>query len=146
MRLSKLLLPVSTLALVACGDPQEVLPSKPVLYVDRLKLEFNTEFDRGTYVGQTTFNALYIENRGLQPLELSKVEKSGRDASFFTLELPEPLKSGQTLTLPSRATTAVQVAFRPNDDRAFAAELTLTSNDPDRPSFKVELAGLGINP
>lgn len=156
MRLFKLLLPVSTLAFAACGGPSEVppdkpilpetLPDRPVLFVDRLKLEFNTEFDEATYVGQTTFNSLYIENRGLQPLDLSKVERGGRDASSFTLQLPEPLNNGQPLRLESRKATAIQVAFKPNAARAFEGELTLTSNDPERTTFKVGLAGLGVTP
>lgn len=145
MRLSKLLLPVSALALVACGgEPPEVLPDKPVLFIDRLKLEFNTEFDRGTYVGQTTFNSLYIENRGLRTLELSRVERGGRDATAFTLQLPEPLGNGQPLRLEARQTAAIQVTFRPNAARTFEGQLTLTSNDPDRPTFSVGLEGLGI--
>jgi hypothetical protein len=142
MRLRTLWIPITLLSLAGCGDDGVELEKGPFLKVDRLRMEFDTEFGSGTYVGATGFNSLYIENGGDAPLEITKITKSGSGA--FTLRLPEDV------TLPYRLEslkrTFVEVRFTPPEAKTYEGKLVIESNAGNAPMQEVALAGRGIPP
>jgi hypothetical protein len=146
MRLLNLWTPIILLALAGCGggDDGVTLEKGPFLFVDRDSLGFDQEFGSGTYVGASTFNALYLENRGDQPLNITGVTLSA--PSVFTLQLPDELSNGQTLTLDSRAHTSIQVQFKPTKAETYTGTLTIQSNAGNTPQKDISLSGKGVTP
>jgi hypothetical protein len=142
MRLHPLWLSVIVIALAACGN--EGPSEQPELYVDRGALSFGQEFGTGAYVNQEITESLYIENRGLQPLEITGVTKSG--AAQFTVTLPEPLTKGETVKLEYGKRTFVQVAFKPTEAKKYEGKLLIQSNAANEPQKEVALSGVGYNP
>jgi hypothetical protein len=141
MRLRPLWLSVIFIALAACGT--EGPSEQPELYVDRDSLGFGQEFGTGAYVNQEITESLYIENRGLQVLEITEVTKSG--AGQFTLTLPEPLKSGEPVRLEYGKRTFVQVAFKPTEAKKYEGKLLIKSNAANVPQKEIVLSGVGYN-
>lgn len=142
MRLRTLWLPVIILALAGCGNEDVNLPETPQLLVDRTAMQFDTEYNSGTYVGTSSFNTLYIESRGIQALEISDITLSG--ASEFTLKLPETWVQGQPLKLETYARTFVEVTFKPNAVKTYEGKLTIKSNAANQPTQEITLTGKGI--
>lgn len=145
MRLKTLVFPIILLALAACGEGDGIeLQKGPFLLNDRNELLFDTEFGSGTYVGASTFNALSLENRGDEPLEITKIEKSG--SSTFKVTLPAALEEGQTLKLESRKTALIQVQFTPPQAQSYEGKLTITSNAANAATKEIRLFGKGVTP
>ena len=145
MRLKTLVVPIILLAMAACGEGDDIkLEKGPFLLNDRNELLFDTEFGSGTFVGATTFNTLSLENRGDEPLTITKVEKSGPGA--FTVRLPPELAEGMSLTLESRKTTFIEVQFKPAEARTYEGKLTITSNAANAPTKEIRLFGKGVAP
>jgi len=144
MRLHTLWFPtIILLALAGCGGGDDVkLEKGPFLFVDRESMGFDQEFGSGTYVGAATFNALYIENRGDQPLEITEVIKAA--PAEFTLQLPQELADGQPLVLQSRAHTSIQVQFKPTREQTYDGKFTVRSNALNTPQKDVILSGKGV--
>jgi hypothetical protein len=123
MRLRTLLFPIITLALAGCGGDDDVkLEKGPFLFVDRESLGFDQEFGSGTYLGRSTFNTLYIENRGDEPLELTE----------------EPVR------IESRKRAYIEVQFTPTEARVYRGKFTLKSNAANAPLRDIALSGCGI--
>lgn len=141
MRLRPLWLSIIFIALAACGN--EGPSEQPELYVDRDALGFGQEFGTGAYVNQEITESLYIENKGLQPLEITEVSKSG--ASEFTLTLPDALKNGEAVRLEYGKRTFVQVAFKPTAAKKFEGKLLIKSNAANAPQKEISLSGIGYN-
>jgi hypothetical protein len=145
MRLKTLVVPIILLALTACGEGDDIkLEKGPFLLNDRNELLFDTEFGSGTYLGASTFNALLLENRGDEPLEITKVERSG--SSAFKATLPAALEEGMPLKLESRKTALIQVQFTPAEARTYEGKLTITSTAANAPSMEIRLFGKGVTP
>ncbi|ADO69858.1 hypothetical protein [Stigmatella aurantiaca] len=147
MRLRFPWLPVIALALAACGgddDESYTLQKGPFLLVDRERLAFDTEFDRGTYVGAASRNSLYIENRGDQPLEITAVVKNA--PSEFVLRLPDALAAGGTLTIESRKTALIEAEFTPKQAKTYEGSFILKSNAANAPEKEIGLVGVGVTP
>lgn len=145
MRLKTLMLPIILLAVAACGEGDDIkLEKGPFLLNDRNELLFDTEFGSGTYVGATTFNTLSLENRGDEPLTITKVEKTGPGA--FTVRLPDALAAGNSLTLESRKATFIEVQFKPTQATNYEGKLTITSNAANAPTKDIRLFGKGVTP
>ncbi|RKH64904.1 Ig-like domain-containing protein [Corallococcus aberystwythensis] len=142
MRLRNLWLPLTIIALAGCGDETEELQDTPQLLIDRTELSFDTEFSAGTYVGATTFNTLYIENRGIQTLELNEVSISG--PSVFTMRKPEDWPENGPLKLETYQRTFIEVAFKPNAVQDFTGKLTLKSNAANGETRELTLKGKGV--
>ncbi|RYZ34915.1 MAG: hypothetical protein EOO71_37440 [Myxococcaceae bacterium] len=142
MRLRNLWLPLTIIALAGCGDEAEELPNTPQLLIDRTELSFDTEFAAGTYVGATTFNTLYLENRGLQTLELNEATLSG--PGVFTMKKPEEWPENGPMKLETYQRTFIEVAFKPNAARDFEGKLTIKSNSADGDTRELALKGKGI--
>ncbi|WP_309892391.1 hypothetical protein [Archangium sp.] len=141
MRVRPLWLSIIFFTLAACG---EELPEKPELFVDRESLGFGQEFGLNTYVNQEVTESLLIENRGLEPLEITEVTKSG--ATQFTVTLPEPLSKGEPVRLEYGKRTFVQVAFKPSSARKYEAKLLIKSNAANTPEKEILLSGVGVSP
>ncbi|MBN8469512.1 hypothetical protein JYJ95_23670 [Corallococcus exiguus] len=142
MRMRNLWLPLTIIALAGCGDESEDLPNTPQLLIDRTELSFDTEFSAGTYVGATTFNTLYIENRGLQTLEITEASLSG--PSVFTMKKPENWPENGPLKLETYKSTFIEVAFKPNAAQEFTGKLTLKSNAANGETRELTLKGKGV--
>jgi hypothetical protein len=132
------------LALAGCGNEVAEIPDAPQVFTDRDEMGFNTEFFSGTYVGQTAFNSLAIENRGREALEITDISLSG--PGVFTLKLPEGFTPGTPLKLETYDRAFVEVAFKPTDDVEYQGTLTITSNAGNTPSKQVALRGKGVTP
>ncbi|WP_224370265.1 Ig-like domain-containing protein [Hyalangium versicolor] len=146
MRLRHLWFPIILLAMAGCGDDgDEVqLEKGPFLFVDRESMGFDQEFGSGTYVGASTFNALYIENRGDEPLDITEVVKAA--PAEFTILLPDELAKGQTLRLESRAHASIQVQFKPTKVQTYDGKFTIKSTAKNAPEKVVQLSGKGVTP
>lgn len=144
MRLRTPWLPIIMLALAGCGNEVPDIPEAPQLFTDRDAMEFNTEFRSGTFIGQTTFNSLILENRGQQALEITGITLTG--PAVFTLKLPEGFTPGTPLTLDTYDRAFVEVAFKPTDDVEYTGTLTIQSNAGNTPQKLVQLKGEGITP
>ncbi|WP_426749324.1 hypothetical protein [Myxococcus sp. Y35] len=136
-------LPIIFFALAGCGNETE-LPQAPTLFVDREALTFNREFERGTYVGQTAFNSLAIQNRGLDPLDITAITLSA--PREFTLQFPEGFSPGTPLRLETYDRAFLEVAFRPTDDTEYSGTLTIESNAGNGAQKVITLNGLGVAP
>lgn len=145
MRLRTLWLPIILLAVAGCGEGEEIkLEKGPYLQVDRESLGFGLEFGSGTFIGTTGFNSLYLENRGDQPLEITKVSKTGD--GVFTLRLPTELAEGQTLVLQSLKRAFIEVQFKPSDEKLYRGVLSIESNAGNSATTQIPLSGCGIRP
>lgn len=146
MRLRNLFLPLFILALSGCGGEGDdfELEKGPFLFIDRESLGFDAEFGSGVYVGATGFNTLYIENRGDQPLEVTKVTKSGDSA--FTIRVPQELSEGKTVTVESRKVTFVEVQFKPSQAKEYTGKLTIETNAGNGGVKEIGLSGRGVPP
>jgi hypothetical protein len=146
MRRRTLWLPIILLALAGCGGGEEdiELEKGPYLKVDRDSLGFGQEFGSGTYVGTTGFNSLYIENSGDEPLDITKVTKSGSGA--FSMRLPTELAEGKTLRLESRKHTFIEVQFKPGEAKVYEGKLVIESNAANGAMKEVLLSGRGVTP
>jgi MYXO-CTERM domain-containing protein len=82
---------------------------------------------------------LRISNTGTGPLTLSMLSIVGPDASAFIMTSP-----GLPVVLQPGNFTDVAVAFTPDSVRAFAAQLSIISNQPNMPSVSVPLSGTGV--
>jgi hypothetical protein len=144
MRLRTLWHPIILLALAGCGEGtgETNLEKGPFLQVDRASLGFGLEFGSGTLIDTTGFNSLYIENKGDEPLEITKVTKSG--AGEFSMRLPTELAEGQPLKLESLKRTFVEVQFKPRDRRLYQGRLTIESNAANGGQINVDLFGCGL--
>lgn len=149
MRLKTLWFPIILLALAGCGGEDEIpLQKGPFLQPDRTKLQFDTEFGSGTYVGASTFNTLMLENRGDETLQITSVTKTG--PSEFIVTLPEGLTADTPVTLESRKRAYIQVQFKPSRAQGYTGSLTIkTKGVPESAPVTetvVELEGKGIPP
>ena len=145
MRLRNLWFPIILLALAGCGGGDDVkLEKGPFLFVDRDSLGFDQEFGSGTYIGTSPLNALYVSNRGDQPLEISEVVNAM--PAEFTLQLPDALAQGQTLTLQSREVATFQVQFKPTKEQVYSGKFTLRSTALNTPQKDISVSGKGVKP
>lgn len=144
MRLRTPWLPIIMLALAGCGNEVADIPEAPQLFTDRDAMGFNTEFMSGTYIGQTTFNSLTIENRGQETLELTDFSLSG--PAVFTLKVPEGFTPGTPLRLETYERAFVEVAFKPTRAGDYTGTLTIKSNAANMPEKQIALEAKGVNP
>lgn len=145
MRLRNLWFPIILLAAAGCGGGDDVkLEKGPFLFLDRDSLGFSQEFGSGTYIGTAPLNALYVSNRGDQPLELTSIV-NGMPAEF-TLQMPDELANGQTLTLQSREVATFQVQFKPTKEQVYSGTFTIHSNALNAPQKDISVSGKGVKP
>lgn len=144
MRLRTPWLPIIMLALAGCGNEVAEIPDAPQLFTDRDEMGFNTEFMSGTYIGQTAFNALALENRGRETLEITGISLDA--PSVFTLKLPEGFTPGTPLKLETYDRAFVEVAFKPTDDVEYLGTLIIESNAGNTASKEIALRAKGVNP
>ncbi|MBX2802855.1 MAG: choice-of-anchor D domain-containing protein [Myxococcales bacterium] len=81
---------------------------------------------------------LFVENTGAATLEAT-FTVAGADAAAFSID------TDQLELLPDESAT-IQATFTPDALRDFAAEIAVTSNDPDRETTSVPLTGTGRLP
>ncbi|HEY6572887.1 MAG TPA: choice-of-anchor D domain-containing protein, partial [Candidatus Eisenbacteria bacterium] len=87
-----------------------------------------------TYIGFPAIRQLTVRNAGTDALVVSNVAPSdpayGVDATSFTI--------------PAQGQALLTVSFNPSAPGPVPAFLTISSNDPDTPSFAVPLSGAGV--
>lgn len=142
MRLRPLWLSIIFLALAACGN-EDGPSEQPELYVDRDSIGFGQEFGTGAYVNQEIPESLYIENKGLQTLEITGVTKSG--ASQFTMTLPEELTKGQPVRLEYGKRAFIQLTFKPTEAKKYEGKILIKSNAANAPEKEIAISGVGYN-
>ena len=81
-----------------------------------------------------------IENRGTGTLTISSIEITGTEAGDFTVG------NSPSTTLAPNATTTLRITFNPSVAGRRTATVTITSNDPDESSFRLNFLGFGIEP
>ncbi len=99
----------------------EALP-RPLSFGDAA---LNTNVDR----------TLTVFNTGGQPLQVTNVTSSN---ALFSVVSP-----GTSFSIPANSQQDLVLRFRPTANGAQTAALTLTSNDPNRPTLPVTLSGFG---
>ncbi|MBM3329771.1 MAG: choice-of-anchor D domain-containing protein, partial [Calditrichaeota bacterium] len=90
----------------------------------------------GVEIGTAAEWALVIFNRGNATLHIESVSFEGDDA--FAVGDPR-----ESEVAPDGA-TFLMVQFAPREEADFAGQVTILSDDPDRPEMTVDLAGRGI--
>jgi sugar lactone lactonase YvrE len=89
-------------------------------------------------VGRSSSKSFLIENLGASPLNNLKGLISGANANLFTLSAPLPS------SLPPGGSILVSLAFKPNSAGGKLGSLRITSNDPARSPFSIQLSGIGV--
>ena len=105
---------------------------KPAVTVSPSLLDFGEQ-----QVGTTRPLVVTVKNTGNEPLLISSVTTSGAVFSVTPRE---------TFTLAANETRTLSVTFSPTAEGAFTGTLTLTTNDPDRPTVSISLAGTATKP
>ncbi|MEM6533573.1 MAG: choice-of-anchor D domain-containing protein [Myxococcota bacterium] len=132
----------AALALVACGDDddvveQEPLPQNPQLFVVPVIVNFPV-----TRNGQTSTQSVTLTNGGQNALDVSDVTITGPDADAFTLA------EGTTvpLSIDSRGAASIEIDFAASttDGDIRRAQLTIESNAENFASTTLELVGPAI--
>lgn len=90
----------------------------------------------GLFVGASRSIEITVANRGTATLAVSAI----------SADQPEFSASESTMSVPPREVRALQVTFTPSRAEAFAATLTILSDDPDAPAKTVSLTGTGLEP
>lgn len=108
----------------------ELLPIRPVIAVTPEALDFGP-----VMVGQSKSLTLTVQNVGTAPLTVTGIAS---ESFVFTL-------SGALVpfTLSSQASQTITVRYTPPDRSEHTGRLTITSNDPERPTVLVALTGRG---
>ena len=125
-------------ALIGCGKTS--YPDKPQITPDRAEIGFGQEFGSGTYIGTKPTESLYLENGGLQNLEITSVTKSGGDTGAFTVNGPTET------TVKGLGKAFVQVVFAPPAVKCYATWLTIESNAENTPRLVIPVSGRGVDP
>ncbi|WP_375760159.1 choice-of-anchor D domain-containing protein [Corallococcus exercitus] len=88
-----------------------------------------------------------VHTAGIEPVRQTlTVGNTGQDdliLTAFDVEAPFTVEAGLPLTIKPWEQKDLPVAFAPGAGRA-TKDLTLRSNDPNRPAFKVSLSGTGV--
>jgi hypothetical protein len=143
MQLRTRWLPIFFFALAGCGNETEI-PKEPTLFTDRDEMAFNREFGSGTFVGQTGFNSLVLENRGEGTLQITGITVSA--PAQFKVTLPEGFTAETPLALETYKRAFVQVEFKPTDNVEYKGTLTIKSNAANAAEKVITLNGLGVDP
>jgi endo-1,4-beta-D-glucanase Y len=111
-----------------------------VNYLTASTYDFGT-FNIGSTVTPVTFT---LENIGNGVLNLTgtpnRIILSGTDAASFTL-----VQTGVTATVAAGISVAYTVSFNPTTAGTKTAILTIPSNDPDEPSYVINLTGVAVS-
>src|SRR5262249_39460078 len=86
-------------------------------------------------VGVTLERTLTVRNKGDAPLNITGLSSNNAQFTLAPVTLP--------VTIAPGAQSSITVRFTPSNPGAQNAALTLTSNDPARPSINVSLSGVG---
>ena len=122
------------LLLAACaggGTQNEIVAYKPDIAVAPSTVDFGE-----VVVDYTDSQLLRVVNAGKADLTISDMTISDNEDGVFTI-------TETALVIPKEETVAVELRFAPATFIEYARTLTITSDDPDSPSFDVPLVGLG---
>ncbi|MCD6328580.1 choice-of-anchor D domain-containing protein [bacterium] len=115
------------------GTTVYVIPA-PEIYVSITELAFGD-----VEIGQTALRRFSITNNGDAVLSISDVSVSDAAFSFdLGLELPVSLAASNSLL--------TDVRFEPSTEGEYTAELQITSDDPNTPTYVIDLSGTGVEP
>ncbi|RMH69866.1 MAG: choice-of-anchor D domain-containing protein, partial [Gemmatimonadetes bacterium] len=98
-----------------------------------------TEHDFGNVrLGESATQTFTILNTGDAALTISNITIGGMDAAQFAITA-----GGDPATLPPAGSTETTIEFTPSAEQSYSAELQISSNDADNPTFYVPLTGTG---
>ncbi|MCB2153819.1 choice-of-anchor D domain-containing protein [bacterium] len=92
--------------------------------------------------GTSSTLTLQVDNVGTETLTISGATISGADQAVYSVD-----SSGLPVAVPAGGNTSLDVTFEPSAAQVYnAAQLDITSDDPDESSFPVSLQGEGVAP
>ena len=99
-------------------------------------------------VGDTVRQVFTISNNGTADLTVSSVTVAGTDASMFAVSLSGGSSPCGALpvVLPPGSQCTVEVSLTPSRSGTISAQLEVVSDDPDTPTFTVNLTATGVTP
>lgn len=118
----------SVLFALGCNEEAGIERLRPNLQLDDATLDFG-----GVPVSATARRPLALRNAGTAPLEIQGIDVA---LPFGVSGTPERLMPGEVVV--------VEVGFAPRTIGAAAGTLTLSSNDPTRPSLTLAATGEGL--
>ncbi|MBN1996467.1 VCBS repeat-containing protein [candidate division KSB1 bacterium] len=86
--------------------------------------------------GQTSTTNINLANKGFQELEVSAVELDGPDADEFTIIGLTP-----PFSIEGNESRILTVGFSPESSVPKQADILISSNDPDDPTFSIPISG-----
>lgn len=137
---------------VACGPTNrkvcdgDTFANEAELCVDRTALGFSTEFGAGTFLGAKPVDSVSITNRGLRPLNVTKVTYEGEPEFKVTSswggaaigsDIPATMIAGGQRGF-------LQVEFAPRQSRGYSGTITVDTNAANQAKLVIQLSGCGV--
>ena len=99
-------------------------------------------------VGDTASQVFTISNNGTADLTVSSITVGGADASMFRVSVSSGGSPCGALPviLPPGGSCTVEVSLTPTREGSISAQLEVVSDDPDTPTFTVNLTATGVTP
>ncbi|MCD4736691.1 MAG: hypothetical protein K8R53_11650, partial [Bacteroidales bacterium] len=114
----------------------------PTLLVDPTSLDFGT-----VWVGNTNALQFTIENTGQGTLQGDITTPAGYSVVEITDGInpdPGPAENTITYSVPFLTTKVFEVTFAPVASQSYDDVIAITSNDPNNPSFDLQVLGTGV--
>ena len=138
MRVRSVIAGLIIFGLAACGKASDEHPDQPTLRADRNAVDFGKGFGTAVWIGTAPQESLLIENLGLKPLMIERVEKSGDTA--FSIDLPPKLE------VAPLDHTFIRITFTPTEEKDYSGAVTIYSNAENEPQKTITLSGTGVKP
>ena len=115
-------------------DGKGLLSNGPTIASDKTSLDFGNVTPGSTLIGD-----IIISNSGNEDLNISSILITEDPDGAFSI-----LTGGTPVILQPQAERTVTVKFSPASEKAFTANLTVSSNATNQADYKVQLAGTGL--
>lgn len=121
-------------AVAGCTCGPQVMQVPPSLIVTPAGLDFGQ-----VKVGEAKQLTFKLESQTRSPVSLTSIRLEGPGAAAFRL-------GTVPTSLEAQASETVRLTFTPPAEAAFTATLLVDSNDPERPTTRIAVAGEGAEP
>ncbi len=136
MRVRSVLSGLIMFGLLACGQPSVEHPAEPTLRADRNVIDFGGSFGTAVWLMTEPQESLLLENLGMKPLVIERVDKSGDTA--FKIDLPSKLE------IDPLGHSFIRITFAPTEEKTYAGAITIFSNSENEPEKTIMLSGTGV--